>query len=247
MNSKRRTWWFAMGIVVVAAGAALGAPTPVVLGHVMGAALEVDGVSVPSGATLVAPASLATGPTRAVVYLANETTVQLAEHSSVAFDAAPDGRIAIAVAAGSVSVGSPGGTMASYGAAAALMLDENGQAQVGEGAQVSRGKVALCELENTNASEISTCTADPRAAVCRWELIKVEASEVQSYLDRGARYQGQDGLDCRDRAAALFIPAAAAAAGMSSGAVAGIVAGSVLGAVVINDQVIDEDDEPSSP
>ena len=80
------------------------APVPVaVLGQVIGPNMTMDGISVPSGTTLLNETMLKTGSSVAAVHLAIGAVLQLGESSSAYFKELTSGEVRVSVETGSLS------------------------------------------------------------------------------------------------------------------------------------------------
>ena len=218
-----------------------GAVTRVLIAAVLIAATSPGAfAATSSGSTLMDGDSVSTGPTAAIVHLANQRAVRIAPHSEARFVRSGNS-VLISVTSGSASIPSADGMVWALGANESALIEPGGRlSPQGDGGSTPTGEqVELCEL--VNQEELELCSEKPKSKKCDWRLIEVRESEVEGYLAQGARYQGEDGLDCDKDIGPLIL---LGAAGLGAGKIAGIVAGGVLGAIIIDEVDDDGGDGP---
>lgn len=84
-------------------------PSARILGLIISPEVEVDGVKVPSGTTLLDEALVESGADPAVIHLNAGGVVQLDRNSSASFERTPAGDIEIAVESGTITLSTAGG------------------------------------------------------------------------------------------------------------------------------------------
>jgi len=220
----------------------------VAVGQTASARARVDGVSVPSGTTLLSPAVVETGDTGAVLHLTNGEVVALAPQSTAVVASVDDG-IRIAVEEGHLAYTSNTGEMETLSSTETILVAQQGQIQEGERITPAASTGAtdtedMCELQTWSATLWQTCTAKPKADGCDWELVEVPSAEVPQHLNKTAVLACKDrndlGLDCD--CGHLVV---AAAWWQQPAAIA---AGAVVAGVAAYELIIKDDNEtPASP
>ena len=234
-------------IVPIAVAMAIVVPVqPVVaavaVGQTASADARVDGVSVPSGTTLLSPAVVETGDLGAVLHLTNGEVVALAPRSTAVVASVDDG-IRIAVEEGHLAYTADSGEMETLSSTETILIAQQGQIQEGEritpaASTGSAGSEKICELQNWSTTLWQTCTARPKADGCDWELVEVASAEAAQHVDKTGVLACKDrnnlGLDCDCNkpvgAIAWWIPVAA-----------------VAGGVALYEIIQDDDETPASP
>ena len=104
---KKVTACFALLLLILIAfpgPTTVAAPSSVVvLGQVISAEMSMDGISVPSGTTLLNETLLQTGSSLAAVHLTSGAVLELGESSSAYFKELPSGEVRVSVETGSLS------------------------------------------------------------------------------------------------------------------------------------------------
>lgn len=232
-----------------------------ILGKVLSTGVEVDGIEVPSGTTLLAPTSLRTTSSPASIHLSGRRVLRMAQESQARFESQPSGGVQVAVLAGALSYLDGGGEVVTLGRDDTALLDQ--EEIVGEGMRISEEEptVEMCELQKTDdPAKVAECLADPSSDGCDWETINPSYSQVDGLLDHSvfASVEGLDDyftaqgtspddelvvFDCDEAAAAALIAAGAVAGGLGAAGIAGIAVGSALGIVLIDDAISDDQAE----
>lgn len=190
-----------------------------------------------SGSTVMDGDSITTAASPAVVHLANRRAVRIEPYSEARFQSSGNA-VRVSVVSGQASYASANG-MHAVAANESALIEPDSQLAPQSGSSGGGSTVEMCEL--VNQEELDLCSVTPKDKKCEWKLINAQESEVEALIAQGARYQGEDGLDCdNDKGPLIAIGAgAAAAAALGAGQIAGIVAGGVLGAVVVGNNVDD--------
>jgi hypothetical protein len=216
-------------VLPAGAGAAL-APVPAVadpLGQVGGNGVQLDGLAVPAGTTLLSPVTVRSGQQAALLHLGNGAALVLAPRSQARLERAPDARVRVAVLAGSLAYREGAGPLhavvrdqiAWLGPSQRLGPAQSSSAAVppiGQGARVDQEPVGMCHPEVNPASPgaVAACHQDPNS--CNWQLIYVPPGEVAIHQRQGDVIAKDNdlGLDdhCRRHRAAAWWPWAAAGA-----------------------------------
>ncbi|HEV8632299.1 MAG TPA: hypothetical protein VGV61_18440, partial [Thermoanaerobaculia bacterium] len=191
------------------------------LGQV-GEGVQLDGIAVPAGTTLLSPATVRSGEQASLVHLGNGSGLVLAPRSQARLERAAGAQVRVAVLAGSVAYRNGGGPLRAIARDQVAML---GPAQggpptaappIGQGARVDQEPVGMChpELDQPTPASILTCHQHPGS--CEWQLIYVPPAEVNLHLQQGDVIAKNNdlGLDdhCRRHRAAAWWPWAAAGA-----------------------------------
>lgn len=186
-----------------------------------------------SGTTVMDGDFITTAASPAVVHLANRRAVRIEPYSEARFQSSGNA-VLLSVTSGQASYATANG-MQSVAANESALLEPDTQLSPQGASGGGGGTVQMCEL--VNQEELDLCSDDPKNKKCKWRLINAQESEVEALIAKGARYQGEDGLDCDDDEGALVAIGAGAGilAAVGGAKVAGIVAGGVLGAVVVDE------------
>lgn len=210
----------------------------VTVGQTASADTRVDGIQVPSGTTLISPATVEAGDSGAVIHLNNGKVVAIAPQST-AVVASVDNGVQLAVQKGNVAYTNNAGAMETLSTTETMLVSQEGQIQQGARIGEDDEEEELCELQDWTAILWQKCRYDdPDDDDCDWELLEIPMSEVPQYLDKTAVLACKDRNDleldcnCKDRGGAFawWIPVAA-----------------VVGGVVLYEIIDDDDEESASP
>lgn len=106
-----------------------------ILGQVASSGMRVEGLSAPSGATLMSPSLLATGDDPGIVYLSNGRTLAIGPRTEVSLAAKSAAEVEVAVHVGEVAFRGADGAVRTVGSAGAFVLDQ--EEVIGEGRRVT--------------------------------------------------------------------------------------------------------------
>lgn len=230
-------------IVPIALAMAILVPVQAVLaaitvGQTASADARVDGIVVPSGTTLISPATVEAGANGAVIHLSNGEVIAMAPQSAAVVAQVDDG-IQLAVQKGNVAYTDSAGEMETMSRTETVLVAQQGEIQQGARIDTNEEEEDLCELQDWTAALWQTCRiTDPGDKDCEWQLLQVPMSEVPQYLDRTSLLACKDGndldLDCDCKkpkgAFAWWIPVAA-----------------IAGGAVLYTIIDEDDDKPASP
>ncbi len=148
------------------------------LGQTVSSDLRIDGVSVPSGTSVLSPTLIGSGDSDGLLRLDDNSILGLEPGSAAYLESTPSGGVQVAVRSGTVSVESADGESFKLAANSRITLDPQGQVLEGETIEL----VPLCTY-NDETEE--------------WELIEVPEPEVASRLAAGDLVPGDNdkGLD----------------------------------------------------
>ncbi len=186
MHKLTRSCVFTVALTLAAATAGWPAAAGQ-LGQTVSGDLRIDGVSVPSGTTLLSPTLVHSGAATGLLRLDDDSLLGLDAGSTAYLESTPAGGVQVAVRSGTVSVASAEGESFQLAANSRLVLDPQGQVLEGEAIEM----VELCTFDQE--------TDD-------WELIAVPEPEVADRLAAGDVYPGEEGLDeeCNDEDPVVF-------------------------------------------
>lgn len=203
-----------------------------VLGQVASGEVEIDGVAVLSGTSLLSESVVRTSAGPAVFHLENGGLLQMQSHTTARMGEAAPGELEVAVELGAILGREASGALFKIAQNDSVVLDREGR--VSSGADVNGTKVLLCKLEEPR--DMARCHRDPGADDCVWSLVEVDESEVEGYLELGAVHALENdlGLDatCNAEDNEGLFP-------LSTGQIVGV---SLAGAAAVY-LVIDDDDE----
>lgn len=201
---------------------------------------RVDGITVPSGTTLISPAVVETGDKAAVLHLSNGEVVAVAPHSTAVL-ASQDSGIQLAVERGNVAYTNNDGALETLSTTETILVAQQGQIQTGQRIssiddETKETEERLCELQDWTADQWRDCRFDNPDKKekdrkdqdgddrdddeCDWEVLEVPMSQVPQYLEKTAVLACKDrndlDFDCDCKKAAFiiwWIPVAAVAGG----------------------------------
>ena len=261
---KKGTACFALLLLIAFPGpTAFAAPGSVlVLGQVISSDMTMDGLSVPSGTTLLDKTLLQTGSYPAAVHLGSGPVLELGESSSAYFERLPSGEVQVSVETGSLSFVEAGEVVTLSADGEVTIPQQKGKPVAAQ----EQGVVAVL-VENA-ATGIFTLQVDDVSRIDPSQpiLVKSRDSETQEVhyiasiqgttitLRTGltSSFQAQDLIIQGDRAAAAAAAAGApgappAAKRLSTAALVAIFAGAGGAAGAIVYKLTEEDEAVPSP
>jgi hypothetical protein len=230
-----------VGLIVIAAALAAPVQATEILGELVSGGARMDGVLVPSGGTILSPATISTEAVPAVIHLANGQLLNLASNSAVYFESLTGGEVRGAIRAGSLVYREASGATVQLASNEVFYAN---QGSVGSGTPVGQEQksVRLCELQNTDPEERATCRESPKKNVCEWDPIDVPESEVSMHLGLGDNTPDALDLpqDCHHDVAWPWFAALAPLAKV------GVVAGTVGGGIILGNEIQGNDETPAT-
>jgi len=200
----------------------------VAVGQTASANAKVDGISVPSGTTLISPAVVETGDSGAILHLSNGEVVSIAPQTT-AVVASVDQGIQLAVQEGNVAYTDNAGAIATLSSTETMLVSQEGQIQQGDRIATEEGEERLCELQDWTAELWQICRYegqddrdddDDEDDDCDWDFLEVPLSQVPQYLELTSVLACKDrndlDLDCNCKFGAFFVwwvPVTAVASG----------------------------------
>jgi len=124
MARKRAAMVMTAVLVCCAQAAAAQENAVKVLGQVVAQSVEMDGITVPSGATVLSPSQLKTTLYPAFVHLEIGVEVEMATDSGASFEAVDDHQVRLTVHSGSVSLRGDNGSVVTALAGSVILLSK---------------------------------------------------------------------------------------------------------------------------
>jgi len=177
----------------------------VVLGQTASPGTKIDGLSVPSGTTLLSPSRVETGSRGGVVHLANGRVVAMGEESAARIEATDSGEIQLSVLSGRLAFTDDAGELTTVAADKRVLFGVEGSAIQRAGnpsADEDVQEERLCRLRDSTPERFEICSdrSQTEGEDCAWELLTVPGREVGQHLDVDSVFACKDrnslGLDC---------------------------------------------------
>ena len=252
---KKVTACFALLLLIAFPGpTAFAAPgSAAVLGQDISPDMTMDGISVPSGTTLLNETLLQTGSTVAAVHLGIGSVLELGESSSAYFKRLPSGEVRVSVETGSLSLLREGEVVTLSADDKVTIPQQTGkpvatqeQGVVAVLVEDAGSGVLMLQVDDVSRIDLSqpilVKSRDSETQEVRY-IASIQGTTVTVKAGLTSSFQAQDLIIQGDRAAA----APPAAKGLSTAALVAILAGAGAGAGAIVYVVTKEEEEPPSP